>query len=142
MTESSAALEPMLHHQQTAWNAGDGVTWSAAFTDDADFVNILGDVFHGREAIARQHVFILTGPYKGSRATITIRSLTLPAPTIALIETDYKVTQFRVLPPGMQATSPGVLKTRMKYVAAKQDDQWRFIAAQNTVVHSEFLLPR
>jgi uncharacterized protein (TIGR02246 family) len=134
MTESSAALEELVHKQQTAWNTGDGDAWSSAFTDEADFVNIRGDVFHGREAIARQHVFILSGPYKGSHSTITIRNITQPAPTIAVIETDYEVTQFKALPPGISATSAGVLKTRMKYVALKHGDQWRFIAAQNTVV--------
>lgn len=132
--QSDPAIEQLFHQQKAAWNAGDGVAWSSAFTDDADFINIRGDVFHGREAIASRHVAIFTGFFKGSHAATTIRSITQPVPTVAIIETDNEITQFKTLPPGIVASSPGVLKTRMKFIALKQGDQWHFIAAQNTAV--------
>src|SRR5271170_6411716 len=128
------ALTQLVHQQEAAWNAGDGAAWASVFTDDADFINIRGDVFHGREAIANRHVIIFNGPFKGSHDTTTIRSIVQPVPTIAIIETDNEITQFKVLPPGVAATSPGVLKTRMKFIALKQGYQWHFIAAQNTAI--------
>jgi len=131
---SDTALEQILHQQEAAWNIGDGPAWSSSFTDDADFINIRGDLFHGREDIGRRHAFILGGPFKGSHLTITLRSITEPAPNVAIIETEHEVTNFKSLPPGIVPTFPGVLKTRMKYVAVKQGDQWHFIAAQNTAI--------
>lgn len=134
MPDSDAILEQVIRQQEAAWNAGDGLAWASAFSEDADFVNILGNVFQGREDIARQHVFLLGGPYKGSHTKIKIRRITEPAPTVAIIETEYEVTRFNMLPPGIAPTTPGVLKARMKYVALKQGAQWQFIAAQNTAI--------
>jgi uncharacterized protein (TIGR02246 family) len=132
--QADPALQQLFQLQEAAWNAGDGIAWAAAFTDKADFINIRGDVFHGREAIADRHVVIFTSFFKGSHVATTIRSITQPVPTVAIIETDNEITQFKALPPGIAATSPGVLKTRMKFIAVKHGDQWRLIAAQNTAV--------
>jgi uncharacterized protein (TIGR02246 family) len=134
MPDSDTALEQIIRQQETAWNTGDGLAWASAFTDDADYVNVQGDVFQGREEIARQHVFILGGPYKGSHLRIRIRKITEPAPNVAIIETEYDLTGFNVLAPGIAPTAPGVLRSRMKYVALKQGDQWSIIAAQNTAI--------
>ena len=136
--QSTCTAQPELQHilneQQAAWNRGDGAGFSAAFTDDADFVNIRGDAFHGRAAITAQHDRIFAGPFVGSHNTITIRHCAELAPDIALIETVHEVSGFKFLPPGIVPTSPGVLKTRMKYIARKQGDAWQLIAAQNTAM--------
>jgi len=132
MPDIEPALEQIIRQQEAAWNAGDGLGWASVFTDEADYINVLGDVFQGREEIARQHVFTLGGPYKGSR--IRIRKITEPAPNVAVIETEYDLTGFNVLAPGIAPTAPGVLKSRMKYIALKQGEQWYFIAAQNTAI--------
>ncbi len=134
MPDSGTAFEQIIRQQEAAWNAGDGLAWASAFTDGADYVNVQGDVFQGREEIARQHVFILGGPYKGSHLRIRIRKITEPAPNVAVIETEYDLTGFNVLAPGIAPTAPGVLRSRMKYVALKQGEQWSFIAAQNTAI--------
>jgi len=126
MSNADPILEQIIHNQEAAWNAGDGLAWASVFTDDADYVNVLGDVFQGRDEIARQHVFILGGPYKGSHMRITIRKI---------------LTRFNVLAPGIAPTSPGLLKSRMKYVALKQGDQWNFIAAQNTAIQPTWPRP-
>jgi uncharacterized protein (TIGR02246 family) len=134
MSNSDLELQQLLQDQEAAWNAGDGLAWASVFTDDADYVNILGDVFQGREEIARQYVFILGGPYKGSHLRIRIRKITEPVPNVAVIETEYDLTGFNVLAPGIAPTAPGVLKSRMKYVALRKGTQWNFIAAQNTAI--------
>ncbi len=141
MSNADTTLEQIIQGQETAWNAGDGLAWASVFTDDADYINVLGDVFQGRDEIARQHVFILGGPYKGSHLRITIRKITEPAPNIAVIETEYDLTRFNVLAPGIAPTSPGLLKSRMRYVALKQGDQWKFIAAQNTAIQPTWPRP-
>jgi uncharacterized protein (TIGR02246 family) len=120
--------------QEAAWNRGDGAAFATAFSDDADFVNIRSDIFHGRDMIGKRHAMIFSGPFKGSHTTITIRHLTEVTPGVALIETDHEVTGFKFLPPGAVPTAEGVLKTRMKYIAVKQGEEWHLIAAQNTAI--------
>ena len=131
---SNAAIEQIIHEQEAAWNSGDGDAWAAAFSDEADFINIRGDLFQSRPVIAKRHVSLLSGPFKGSHVTIIIRSITKPDRNIAVIETGMEVTNFKTLPPGVVPTSEGVLKTRMKYVAIYQGDKWHIIAAQNTAI--------
>ncbi len=144
--QSSSELPPQLAHileeQAAAWNRGDAAAWAAAFTDDADFVNIRGQVFAGRAAVAAQHARIFAGPFKGSHITITIRRSSEPAPGLALIETDQTVTHFAFLPPGIAPTAEGSLLTHMKYVAMARDGAWHLIAAQNTAALPEAAPPR
>jgi uncharacterized protein (TIGR02246 family) len=135
MTSASASeIRHILDQQESAWNRGDGTAWATAFADDADFVNILGQSFPGRDAIAEQHRRILAGPFHGSHTTITVRQFTEIAPGVALIETMHEVTGYKFLPPGIAPTAEGILKTRMTYVAVKRDASWWLIAAQNTAI--------
>ncbi|GAB3507446.1 SgcJ/EcaC family oxidoreductase [Amycolatopsis cihanbeyliensis] len=53
-----------------AWNAGDGAAWAANFAEDADFVDVVGRVQHGREVIGREHQKIFDTIYRGSRLEI------------------------------------------------------------------------
>ena len=57
---------------EEAWNAGDGVAFGAAFTADADFVTVRGELHQGREAIARGHQGIFDSIYAGSRVEYTV----------------------------------------------------------------------
>ena len=127
-------MEQLLDAQATAWNQGDGTAWAAAFSDDADFVNIRGDVFTGRAAIAQQHARIFSGPFKGSHTRITLRRFAQPEAAMALVDAEYEVTGFAALPPGIVPTEPGLLRTHMKYVAVQKDGNWQFVAAQNTAI--------
>ena len=129
-----AQLQRILQNQEGAWNRSDGEAWAAAFSEDADFINIRGEVFCGREAIAQLHTRIFGGPFKGSRTTITIRQWRQIAPGVVVVDTDYEVVQFQFLPSGIAPTAEGVLKTRMKYIAAQHGEEWHLIGAQNTAI--------
>jgi uncharacterized protein (TIGR02246 family) len=131
---SNSTFEQILRQQEAAWNRGDGTAWAAVFSDDADFVNLRGLVFHGRKEIARVLIQSLNGTLKGSHATLSIRRITEPAPSVALVDTDLELTHFNMLPPDVVPTSPGLLKIRAKYILTKQGDQWHIVSAQNTVV--------
>lgn len=56
----------VLSRLETAWNAGDGQAYGAAYTTDASFVTIRGDHLTGAEAIGRGHHGIFTTIYAGS----------------------------------------------------------------------------
>jgi len=130
-------IQRIISAQEVAWNVGDSTSWASAFTPDADFINILGQAFHGRETITQLHARIFAGPYQGSHASVTITQFRQPTPDIVLLEAIHEVTAFKSLPPGVVPSAPGVLKTRMKYVFVKRDDNWQIIAAQNTAILPE-----
>ncbi len=131
----SGPLLRLVQEQAEAWNRGDATAWSQAFAEDADFVNILGGVFAGREEIERRHAAIFSSFFKGSRNRVTVRRLTFPIPGLAILDTDQEVTGYASLPPGVRPTRPdGALVTHMKYVVQLRDGAWRILSGQNTEV--------
>ena len=132
--QTVAALKAILDDQASAWNRGDATAWSAAFSNDADFVNVLGHAFTGRTSICEQHARIFAGPYLGSKTAVSMRKLSQVSAEIVLLESVHEVTSFKALPPGITETTSGVLKTLMKYVVVERDGAWRIVAAQNTAV--------
>ena len=63
--DGRASLESIVGQLEAAWNAMDGTAFAAPFADDADFVNIRGEHFRGRAAIAAGHVEIFRTIYNG-----------------------------------------------------------------------------
>jgi uncharacterized protein (TIGR02246 family) len=136
-----AGLKSLFQDQEAAWNRGDGVAFAAAFAEDSDFINVRGDLFHGRTMIAARHAAILAGPLKESHNTISIRTITAVRTDLVIVETEHSTSDFHSLPPGIVATTPGILKTRMTYVAKRQNGKWSIVFAQNTAVASTPVTP-
>ena len=119
---------------EAGWNAGDGSAIGAAFAVDAQFVNILGGVLDGREAIARQHQRILDGLYRGTHAEFPPGDIRRLGTGHALVTCDAVVRNVAHAPPGIAPPADGVMRTRLVFVTADGDDGWRIVFAQNTVV--------
>jgi uncharacterized protein (TIGR02246 family) len=54
---------------EASWNRADGAAYGAHFAEDAEFVDIRGELHRGRGAIAGGHQWIFDNIYKGSRMT-------------------------------------------------------------------------
>ncbi len=133
--DPQTAITMMLQTEQAAWNAGDSVGYTAAYTDDADFMNIRGQIFTGKTAINMVHAQIFAGPFKGSNLVITVRLFKLPVAGVAVVDVDEAVTNYAFLPAGIVPTSTNLLLTHLKIVALQQaDGTWKFSSAQNTAV--------
>jgi len=62
-TQSSGdedAVRAIIQALDNAWNRGGGTAWADHYVEDGEFINILGTVFEGREAIGAHHNEILT----------------------------------------------------------------------------------
>lgn len=127
-------LRESLDRLAQAWNTADGAMWAREYWPEGELVNILGGIMPNAEAIRERHSAVLAGPFKGSHFESTVRHIQFLGPDVAIVDTDIKVTNFRALPRGAVATSPGVLLTRMKHVYQRRDGSWRIIASQNTAV--------
>jgi uncharacterized protein (TIGR02246 family) len=132
--QDEAVLRELVAAQTGAWNRGDAAAWSKDFTEDATFINIVGTVFEGRPQIEERHAAIFATVFKGSQAQVTVRKLMFPEANIAVVDTVHEVTGHSRLPPGVQNTGPGLLRTQMRYVMKKISGQWRIVAGQNTDV--------
>jgi uncharacterized protein (TIGR02246 family) len=132
--QDEAALHALVAAQAEAWNRGDAVAWSKDFTEDAYFINIVGTVFEGRAQIEERHAAIFATVFKGSQTQVSVKKLLFPEADIAVVDMVHEVTGHSRLPPGVQNTEAGLLRTRMRYVMKKDSGQWRIVAGQNTDV--------
>jgi uncharacterized protein (TIGR02246 family) len=135
----SSSAEPLIRQalarQEQAWNRHDAKAWVSDFSDDAEFINILGMSLQGRAEIERRHDEIFRTIFARSRVVVKTRKVRLLGATAALAETDYELRDYDRLPPGIRATdNDGTLRTRLKYVWEQRPEGWRIVSAQNTAI--------
>ncbi|HYO73539.1 MAG TPA: hypothetical protein VEU33_46485 [Archangium sp.] len=82
----------------------------------------------------KRHAQVFASLFKDSHSEVTVRKIVLVAPSVAVVDTEHVVTKYTALPPGVQATEPGVLRTRMRYVLKLTGGKWLIVAGQNTDV--------
>jgi uncharacterized protein (TIGR02246 family) len=129
------AIREALARQADAWNKHDAHTWVAPFSNDAEFVNILGMSLQGRAEIEKRHAEIFSGIFSHSHVEVKTRRVRQLGPAAALAETEYELRDYDRLPPGIRPTdADGTLRTRLKYVWALDHDEWKVVAAQNTAI--------
>jgi uncharacterized protein (TIGR02246 family) len=132
--QSEADLRKLMAVQSEAWTRGDAKAWSRDFAPDSDFVNIVGSVFEGHDQIEERHAAIFASIFKGSQVKVTVRRIFFLGDDIAVVDTVHELSGYIKLPPGVQNTEEGLLRTRMKYVMKKNAGQWQIVAGQNTDV--------
>ncbi len=80
---TTVAVE-VLGRLESAWNAGDGAAFGAAYAPDASFVTIRGDRIRGSVAIAQGHAGIFATIYAGSVNTMELVRAEELAPGVVL----------------------------------------------------------
>jgi uncharacterized protein (TIGR02246 family) len=134
MTGKDEEIAALVRRLEEAWNAGDAAAWVQDCLDDADFINIRGEILSGRDASETRHAFMFEGPFRGSRLAISIRSVKHLSPDVAVVETDCHLTGAQRMPAGVLPTEAGMLLTRLKQVLVRRDGRWWIAASQNTAV--------
>lgn len=132
--DDEAAIRAVIAGQVEAWNRGDAQAHAAGFRDDVLFTNILGTTYGTRAAFEQRHAVIFASFFKGSRLAMTISSIRFPAPDVALIDLETKVTGFQALPPGVAANPDGALHTRLLQVMVRSGGEWQVAAYHNVDV--------
>jgi len=134
MNGNDDGIEALVHRLEDAWNAGDAAAWVQDCLDDADFINIRGEILPGRKASETRHALMFKGPFRGSRLAISIRSTKLLASDVAVVDTDCRLTGAPRMPSGVLPTEAGLLLTRLKQVLVRREGRWWIAASQNTAV--------
>ena len=131
--ENEEAIRSVIRGLDDAWNRGDGEGWADSYTEDGEFINILGTVFDGRRAIEEHHSEILSTTFKGSEVDSHIRRLQWLGPDVAVVDTDFHVRNYARLPRRLPRIWPdGSMRHRLKHIMWKREGQWLIIATQNT----------
>lgn len=121
-----AAVENIVRQLEAAWNAMDGSAFAAAFAAAADFVNIRGEHFRGRAAIAAGHAAIFRTIYAGSTNHLTVEAARLLRPEVALVRVHSRLDA----PQGPLAGQHGA---RFSLVLTKEGGGWEIASLHNTL---------
>jgi uncharacterized protein (TIGR02246 family) len=127
-TATAAAIGTALAQQlEQAWNQADGTAFAAAFTEDADFVDIRADHHQGHTAIGHGHQGIFDSIYAGSTVRYAMDTARWVAPGVVVAVVSSTLDA---------PTGPlqGVNHARFTLTVVERDGGWRIAALQNTLV--------
>ncbi len=118
-------MHRMVYQLESSWNAADASSYASVFTDDADFIHILGGYYTGRTAIEAGHRMIFGTIYKGSTLHLSVEKIRFLRPDIALISLRQFLQFF-------EDGAPRELEARPMIIAENAEGKWRIAALQNT----------
>lgn len=112
-----------------AWNRKDAGAAFADYAEDADFVNVLGTWWRGRERIVKEHADRFTTIFAGSILNIDDVKVRDIAPNAAVVHAVWTMKGHAADPTGRWDTvRTGILI----FMVAKRGDHWKIVASQNT----------
>jgi uncharacterized protein (TIGR02246 family) len=128
-------IRTILEAQIAAWNAGDAEGWCRDFTEDSEFVNIIGAHFENKDANLRRHADLFATIFKGSRLVVREMKIRVLGDFTATADLVLDLTGFTKLPPGIRPSiGNDVLRTRMHYVLIREGARWWIVFSQNNAV--------
>jgi uncharacterized protein (TIGR02246 family) len=123
-----AGVNAVVHGFEDAWNRHDMDAFALLFAPDADFVNVIGMRWVGREAIKQHHAASHATIFKSSTLKIgdtTLRFLKADVATARSVWTLSGITSASGQP---APTRTGILT----HVLARTDGHWLIVLTQNT----------
>jgi uncharacterized protein (TIGR02246 family) len=125
--DASNEVQALVAAQAAAWRAKDPDAFAATYTDDATFINPLGWVDNGRDAIRGSHEFLFGGPFAGTTELQEITAIRPLTGTILIVYIDSELTGYEALLPGLIETRSGVVGTKKTWVVEKRRGTWEIV---------------
>lgn len=130
MIDTTAEIEKVVHAFAECWNRHDIVAFGDLFAPDAEFVNVVGMWWKGREEIRRAHELTHATLFRNSRLTISSVAIRCPREDLAIARARW-ILEGHVSPEGAALpTRTGILLN----ILARDASGWSIIDSQNTDV--------
>lgn len=131
LQNAKVQIESVINALAESWNSHDMAMYGAQFAEDADFVNVLGMHWHGREAIESQHAAIHRTIFRNSVLKILDYSLRPLGTGVILGHIPWEMTGHE--------TPPGVPFAKVRHgmitcVFVEREERWVIGALQNTEI--------
>jgi len=131
--EDQIAIKQIIQNYTIAWNLSDMHEFSKAFSEDADFVNVMGMYFSGRKEIEERHVLIHQTFLKGSILNIQeikMRELLPDQVVSVIVRWELEEKTKTILSNGHFVEMKRGVFT---HVFLKKNNAWEISVTQNTV---------
>lgn len=126
-----AEVEGVIHNYAEAWNERACVGFANDFSADADFVNIYGMHFSGREEIESRHVRIMQSFLKDSKLKIENIKLREIHPGLIIALVHWSLDGFHRM--GSDLSEPGKTRKGLFTHVFLHNKKWEIVASQNTL---------
>lgn len=125
---ANPAVEGVAQKFAEAWNRHDMDAFAALFAARADFVNVIGLHWRGREEIKHAHEQLHATRMKESRLAMSAVSARMLRPEVAIVHATWELTGDTGLEGKVQPPRRGVLS----FVLGREGGRWLIESAQNT----------
>src|SRR5215470_2635289 len=125
-----ASVESLASRWQTAWNQHDMRALADLFTDDADFVNVFGARWKGRQQIEQAH----EQRHRTRFAATVWRNTEVRVQSVAMDVALLHVAWSRTGDLDFEGKPKPETRGIFTWVATRRSDRWLIRAAQNTNV--------
>jgi len=142
------SVSRIVNEYADAWNKHDMNTLGQLFAPDADFVNVGGYRWKGREALQKNHAYMhgtiaavdrsgvtavpeRHGAFRESTCAFTNIDVKVPTTNVAIAHATWRLTGHGASGPTITGTT-GPRTGIMTFVLIRNGDLWRISAAQNT----------
>lgn len=127
-----SAIQGVIQGYADAWNLRQGRGFADGFAEDADFVNIFGMKFTGRDEIEERHINVITTLFKGSTFEVLYTQFREVRPGLVIASVHWKLDGFRN--PGSDLNLPGETREGIfTQVFIRSNQKWEITASQNTL---------
>jgi len=128
-----ADVSAVVDEVEAAWNTHDMKRFAACFADDADFVNVGGMWWRGREEIEQKHAAVHAGRFKESSMQMQLAAFREIAPGVAVTHITWQLDGHGESGPTRTTeTRRGV----MSWTVRDRDGKVEIISSHNTDVLS------
>lgn len=128
MEQERGLIKHIVNEMESAFNRHDADELDSHFTQNATWVNVLGEKLSGWNEINNVHRAVLTGPLSNSYANYTVDSIAFVQSEVAIVH----VRQYPTTSEGERVNSGQ--ESIAIYVMVKESNTWRLAAGQNTLI--------
>lgn len=123
-------IQHVVSQMESAFNRHDADELDSHFTQNATWVNVMGEKLSGWNEINKVHKIVLTGPLSNSYSKYTVDSIAFMHSTVAVVH----VRQYSTTSDGNRID--GGQESIAIYVMVKETNTWKLAAGQNTLLKS------
>jgi uncharacterized protein (TIGR02246 family) len=135
MSNANSEVNAIAQAFAECWNRHDMKAFAELFAADAQFVNVVGLWWRGRDEIRKAHEFTHATMFRNSRLSLSETDIRFPAETIAIARCRWGL-EGHVSPEGKPLPArSGILV----HVLARTSGRWLIIDSQNTDIIEEVL---